>query len=78
MNISSDQPYDFTEAAEEIEVLSAIYEEEFFILEPENKVYEIRIDSKMGDTTNKEQIVLKFQQVPGYPSINPVKYEFVL
>ncbi|CAH8513579.1 unnamed protein product, partial [Schistosoma mattheei] len=75
MNLSTDQPYDFTEAAEEIEVLSAIYEEDFFILEPENKVYEIRIDSKMGDTTSKEQIILKFQQVPGYPSINPVKYE---
>ncbi|KAH9586957.1 hypothetical protein MS3_00004882 [Schistosoma haematobium] len=75
MNLSTDQPYDFTEAAEEIEVLSAIYEEDFFILEPENKVYEIRIDSKMGDTTSKEQIILKFQQVPGYPSVNPVKYE---
>lgn len=37
MNLSTDQPYDFTEAAEEIEVLSAIYEEDFFILEPENK-----------------------------------------
>lgn len=37
MNLSTDQPYDFTEAEEEIEVLSAIYEEDFFILEPENK-----------------------------------------
>ncbi|XP_018645555.1 hypothetical protein Smp_029370 [Schistosoma mansoni] len=75
MNLPTGQLYDSTEAAEEIEVLSAIYEEEFFILEPENKVYEIRIQSKMGDTANKEQIILKFQQVPGYPSTNPVKYE---
>ncbi|CAH8494207.1 unnamed protein product [Schistosoma turkestanicum] len=75
MNSPSDPFYDSTEAVEELEVLSAIYEEEFFILEPENRVYEIRIHSKIDDAANKEQIILKFQQVPGYPSINPLKYE---
>ncbi|KAH8875375.1 Protein IMPACT [Schistosoma japonicum] len=74
MNLLASQLCD-PAAAEEVEALSLIYEKEFSILEPDNRVYEIRICPKLDNITNKEPIVLKFQQVAGYPSTNPLKYE---
>ncbi|KAK4472108.1 hypothetical protein MN116_005477 [Schistosoma mekongi] len=74
MNLLASQLCD-PAAAEEVEALSLIYEEEFFILEPDNRVYEIKICPKLDNIANKEPIILRFQQVAGYPSTIPLKYE---
>ncbi|CAH8520116.1 unnamed protein product [Heterobilharzia americana] len=65
-------------AAEELEVISAIYADEFSILEPESRVYEIKIRPDIENISKEEHIILKFQHINGYPSTKPLKYEFVL
>ncbi|CAH8845617.1 unnamed protein product [Trichobilharzia szidati] len=62
-------------AEEEFQVLSAIYTDELFILEPENKIYEIWIRPDAEHISKEKKIILKFQYVDGYPSCNPLKYE---
>ncbi|CAH8542948.1 unnamed protein product [Heterobilharzia americana] len=61
--------------SEELEVISAIYADEFSILEPESRVYEIKIRPDIENISKEEHIILKFQHINGYPSTKPLKYE---
>ncbi|VDP90719.1 unnamed protein product [Echinostoma caproni] len=73
--MSDDNSNNKTRQDEELEAISSIYADEFFVIEPDNRLYLIRISSDQGNAATKKTIGVQFKFPSGYPSTMPLEYE---